>query len=67
MQSEDSDDMLMSDIHYMTEQGWSDMLQHLTRMHKLRDKQVARWLLFRNIDGDIEVSKQIAEMNNHGS
>lgn len=63
MTEEQADDV-MSDIHYMTQQGWTDTLQHMYDLHKLRDTRLARNLLFHNLDGDIEVSKQIVEMNN---
>lgn len=65
MQSEDSDDMLMSDIHYMTEQGWTDMLDHLTRLHKLRDA-----LIYRNVLSDCGTDMTIREQvwgMQHGS
>lgn len=65
MLSEDRDDMLMSDIHYMTEQGWTDTLEHLTRMHKLRDEVLFK-SLFERVDliaGQSEIYYGLWEMH----
>lgn len=40
MLNEEQADDVMSDIHYMTQQGWTNMLDHLTTLHKLRDERV---------------------------
>jgi hypothetical protein len=65
MLNEDYDDRLMSDIHYMTEQGWTEMLEHLTEMHQMRDEFMFKALFDRVdlIQGQSEIYYGLWEMN----
>lgn len=63
MLDEDQADNVMSDIHYMTQQGWTEMLQHLTELHKIRDKVIHdRMQSFCSSYSD-EISDLLWEMN----